>query len=166
MMGFEPLFPAIGINSILTFGRHSSLRTVLLRKDPLPARSTPSRKKAARAEATARLGNDRASNELFELLRAARRELAAQQGVPPYIIFHDKTLLEMAELRPLSHEQLHGITGVGDRKLAAYGERLPGRHRPVCARVAATSRHCRRLPPRIQPLLPRRRQGFVPAETT
>ena len=122
MMGFEPLFPAIGINSILTFGRHSSLRTVLLRKDPLPARSTPSRKKAARAEAAARLGNDPASNELFELLRAARRELAALHKVPPYVIFHDKTLLEMAELRPLSREQLRGISGVGERKLEEYGD--------------------------------------------
>lgn len=56
------------------------------------------------------------------LLRAARRELAAQHGVPPYVIFHDKTLLEMAELRPLSREQLRGIIGVGERKLDEYGD--------------------------------------------
>ncbi|MHB9109524.1 MAG: HRDC domain-containing protein, partial [Armatimonadota bacterium] len=67
-------------------------------------------------------GNSRASNDLFELLRAARRELAARHSVPPYVIFHDKTLLEMAELRPLSREQLRGITGVGERKLEAYGD--------------------------------------------
>ncbi len=97
-------------------------RMVSLRKDPLPARSTPARKKAARAEAAARLGNDPASNELFELLRAARRELAALHKVPPYVIFHDKTLLEMAELRPLSREQLRGISGVGERKLEEYGD--------------------------------------------
>jgi ATP-dependent DNA helicase RecQ len=101
-------------------------RAVSLRKDPLPARSTPgaSRKKTPRDTQTTatRLGNNRAASDLFEQLRAARRELAAQHGVPPYVIFHDKTLLEMAELRPLSREQLRGIIGVGERKLDEYGD--------------------------------------------
>ena len=100
--------------------------TVLLRKDPLPARSVQgtSRKKTVRdtTSTATRLGNNRASSDLFELLRVARRELAAQIGVPPYVIFHDKTLLEMAELRPISSEQLLSITGVGERKLEAYGD--------------------------------------------
>lgn len=101
-------------------------RAVSLRKDPLPARSTPgaSRKNTPRAAQTTavRLGNNRAASDLFEQLRAARRELAAQHGVPPYVIFHDKTLLEMAELLPLSREQLRGIIGVGERKLDEYGD--------------------------------------------
>jgi ATP-dependent DNA helicase RecQ len=101
-------------------------RSISLRKDPLPARSTPgaSRKKAPRLAQTtaARLGNNRAASDLFELLRVTRRELAALHSVPPYVIFHDKTLLEMAELRPLSREQLRGITGVGERKLEEYGD--------------------------------------------
>jgi len=52
----------------------------------------------------------------------SRRELATTHGVPPYVIFHNETLREMAELRPLSREQLRGITGIGERKLEEYGE--------------------------------------------
>ncbi len=59
---------------------------------------------------------------LWDALRSLRRELAETQGVPAYIIFHDATLLEMAQQRPGDRAQLSTITGVGDRKLEAYGE--------------------------------------------
>ncbi len=59
---------------------------------------------------------------LFEALRAKRRELATEAGVPPYVIFHDATLREMAAARPDSLAALSGITGVGSRKLDAYGD--------------------------------------------
>ncbi len=59
---------------------------------------------------------------LFEALRAKRRELAEAAGVPPYVIFHDATLREMAQGRPDSLSALSGITGVGSRKLDAYGD--------------------------------------------
>ncbi len=63
-----------------------------------------------------------ASNDpLFEKLRAVRRVLAANAGVPPYVIFHDSTLREMAMTRPDSIAALGQITGVGARKLDAYG---------------------------------------------
>jgi ATP-dependent DNA helicase RecQ len=58
---------------------------------------------------------------LFEALRALRRELAQEAGVPPYVIFHDATLREMAEVRPATLEALGAIGGVGARKLAAHG---------------------------------------------
>jgi len=58
---------------------------------------------------------------LFEALRELRLELAQEQGVPPYIIFHDSTLQEMARSRPVSEEQLRYISGVGKRKLTLYG---------------------------------------------
>ncbi len=58
---------------------------------------------------------------LFEALRGLRLELAQEQGVPPYIIFHDSTLHEMARTRPMSEEQLRYISGVGERKLTLYG---------------------------------------------
>jgi ATP-dependent DNA helicase RecQ len=61
-------------------------------------------------------------NPLFEALRDLRRSLAAEAGVPPYVIFHDATLREMAETRPANLAQLGEIGGVGSRKLAAYGE--------------------------------------------
>lgn len=60
--------------------------------------------------------------ELFDRLRKRRLELAKQQSVPPYVIFHDKTLVEMAESRPQSLEELSRISGVGSSKLARYGE--------------------------------------------
>lgn len=59
---------------------------------------------------------------LFEALRAVRRGLAEEAGVPPYVIFHDATLREMAAARPGTLQQLSGISGVGARKLDAYGD--------------------------------------------
>jgi ATP-dependent DNA helicase RecQ len=59
---------------------------------------------------------------LFEALRELRRSLAAEAGVPPYVVFHDATLREMATARPASLAALGEVGGVGARKLAAYGE--------------------------------------------
>ena len=59
---------------------------------------------------------------LFEHLRAWRREEASRQGLPPYVIFHDKTLQEIAAARPTDLDALAGIGGVGASKLERYGE--------------------------------------------
>jgi len=59
---------------------------------------------------------------LFEALRARRRELAMEAGVPPYVIFHDSTLRDMATARPGSLADLGMVAGVGTRKLDAYGD--------------------------------------------
>ena len=59
---------------------------------------------------------------LFEALRDLRRELAAEAQLPPYVIFHDATLREMAAARPSSRAELAQINGVGARKLEAYGD--------------------------------------------
>jgi len=71
-------------------------------------------------------GGDAVSNPvddpLFEALRELRRELAKEAGVPPYVIFHDSTLREMAAARPSSLADMGGIGGVGARKLDAYGD--------------------------------------------
>ncbi|MBX9884274.1 MAG: DNA helicase RecQ [Novosphingobium sp.] len=61
---------------------------------------------------------------LFEALRALRRELAQEAGVPPYVIFHDSVLRDMAARRPGSQQELGAIGGVGARKLEAYGDRF------------------------------------------
>ena len=58
---------------------------------------------------------------LFEALRAWRREQAALQSVPPYVIFHDRTLIEIAGQRPLTQGDLAHIDGVGASKLERYG---------------------------------------------
>jgi ATP-dependent DNA helicase RecQ len=59
---------------------------------------------------------------LFEALRACRRDLAREAGVPPYVVFHDSTLREIAELKPESLNALSRISGVGSAKLQRYGE--------------------------------------------
>ncbi|HKT15760.1 MAG TPA: DNA helicase RecQ [Allosphingosinicella sp.] len=59
---------------------------------------------------------------LFEALRARRRDLAKETGVPPYVIFHDSTLREMAVLKPGNLAALGRISGVGAAKLERYGE--------------------------------------------
>ena len=61
-------------------------------------------------------------SELFETLRALRKRLADAQGMPPYVIFHDATLREIAHRRPVTLGQFAGIRGVGEAKLARYGE--------------------------------------------
>jgi ATP-dependent DNA helicase RecQ len=59
--------------------------------------------------------------ELWEALRAKRRELAEEQRVPPYVVFHDAVLMQMVELRPQDLVRLASLDGVGERKLASYG---------------------------------------------
>jgi len=63
---------------------------------------------------------------LFDALRACRRDLAEDARMPPYVIFHDSTLREMAAKKPQTLAALGQITGVGRRKLEAYGEAFLG----------------------------------------
>ena len=60
--------------------------------------------------------------ELFEALRERRLALSREHGVPAYVIFHDATLAEMVQRRPVSIASMADISGVGERKLEAYGE--------------------------------------------
>jgi ATP-dependent DNA helicase RecQ len=84
------------------------------------ARAARSPRAAADTTATA----PARGSALFERLRALRKELANEQGLPPYVIFHDATLREMAERRPLSLEQMAAVRGVGQGKLARYGAKF------------------------------------------
>jgi ATP-dependent DNA helicase RecQ len=82
-------------------------------------------KPPARDRAASPLSSPAASEEgreLFETLRALRKRLADAQGMPPYVIFHDSTLREIAERRPATLGEFAGIRGVGEAKLARYGE--------------------------------------------
>lgn len=105
--------------------------SVLRREREVPLRKEPKKPAAARATGGGR--GDRKSKaaaaelpaELlpaFEALRAWRAEQAREQGVPAYVIFHDATLREIATAWPTSIGQLGGISGVGEKKLATYGE--------------------------------------------
>ena len=59
---------------------------------------------------------------LFEALKALRMQLAKAKNIPPYVIFHDKTLADMARLKPHTREELATISGVGEKKIEHYGE--------------------------------------------
>ncbi|VBB09700.1 dead/deah box helicase [Lucifera butyrica] len=61
------------------------------------------------------------TNSLFEVLRALRKEIAAREQVPPYVVFADSTLKEMSEICPVDETALRSVTGVGDIKLKRYG---------------------------------------------
>ena len=67
-------------------------------------------------------GGIECNEELFAILRTLRKELASEQGVPPYIVFSDVTLREMARDYPIDEDQLSDISGVGLKKLEQYGE--------------------------------------------
>ena len=65
-----------------------------------------------------------ADHVLFEALKTWRRREASERAVPPYVVFHDRTLAAIAALRPRSLEELAEVPGIGPTKLAAYGKAL------------------------------------------
>jgi hypothetical protein len=64
------------------------------------------------------------NQELFDQLRDLRKELASEQGVPPYVIFTDRTLHEMARFFPITEAEILQLTGVGEKRAAQYGKRF------------------------------------------
>ncbi|MGV9880571.1 DNA helicase RecQ [Streptomyces sp. NPDC003006] len=102
-------------------------REVRLRKEPKrapAARPAKGERKAKAAAVVAELPQE--AVPVFEALRAWRGAQAKEQGVPAYVIFHDATLREIATLRPTSVADLAGISGVGEKKRATYGEGVVG----------------------------------------
>ncbi|MEM8920902.1 MAG: HRDC domain-containing protein, partial [Pseudomonadota bacterium] len=93
--------------------------SVSLRDDPTQIRKTRSRKSASAVDMSDLSARDQA---LFEALRAWRRDLAQEKGVPPYVIFHDKTLRAIALERPADRDALRAIAGVGEKKAERYAE--------------------------------------------
>ncbi|WP_036286512.1 DNA helicase RecQ [Methylocystis sp. ATCC 49242] len=86
---------------------------IMLRSDPLSPRGRM-RKEAPRL--------DEASDKILAALKRKRLELAHEEGVPAYVIFADRTLIDMAEKRPATLDDLLSVHGVGERKLARYGD--------------------------------------------
>ncbi|WP_432898765.1 DNA helicase RecQ [Micromonospora matsumotoense] len=97
-------------------------RTVTMRREPEKVASTRSAKPRGAATVVAEL--DPAAGSLFERLRAWRGATAKEQGVPAYVIFHDATLRQIATDSPTSLAELSRISGVGENKLAKYGESI------------------------------------------
>jgi len=91
--------------------------TLLARKLSMPALAKKS-SSAPRARVTLHIEDEM----LFEALRQLRSELAKEQSVPPYVIFHDRTLEEMAQSRPQTDDDFRYLGGVGESKLERYGK--------------------------------------------
>jgi ATP-dependent DNA helicase RecQ len=91
---------------------------VRLRKDEPPQKTAA----PARAPAAASGDGGEPDPALFEALRRTRLEIAKGLGVPPYVVFHDRTLREMAALKPRSRAELLQVVGVGERKAELYGQ--------------------------------------------
>ena len=99
-------------------------RPVLRGETKLMLRKFRKAQKSSRSKTSRTRPSNTADTELWETLRTLRRHLAETQGVPAYQIFHDATLMEMMEKRPRNKQQLALISGVGERKLEAYGEQF------------------------------------------
>jgi len=104
-------------------------RQVMLRRDAAMPKA-PRSPRGTGAAPAAQLAASELSPEddaLFEKLRAWRKAAAAAQGgIPAYTVFHDATLRSIAVARPASLPELSGISGVGEAKLAKYGEQILG----------------------------------------
>jgi ATP-dependent DNA helicase RecQ len=102
----------------LSFG--PAAKPILKGDEQLTIPVTPPRRRTRKQ----RIATEEAANPLFAALRAARREIAMSAGVPPYVVFHDSTLRGIAEARPRDLDELGRIEGVGETKLARYGEAM------------------------------------------
>jgi superfamily II DNA helicase RecQ len=69
-------------------------------------------------------GESEVDPELLTRLKTWRTDEARRRGVPPYVVFHDRTLVAIAGARPEEPSDLSRISGIGPAKLAAYGEAL------------------------------------------
>ncbi len=78
----------------------------------------PGRKRVTKTDIVLELEEE----DLFEALKALRRELAAANGVPPYVIFHDATLMQMVRELPANATELLRLAGVGQAKMQKYGD--------------------------------------------
>ena len=118
----QPLSRALQARGSLVATEHGGLRLggdarAILKGEAAVEIVQPPVTKKARRQAANPVGDP-----LFEALRALRRDLAAEGQVPPYVIFHDAVLREMAAIRPGTLAEMGAISGVGSRKLEAYGE--------------------------------------------
>jgi ATP-dependent DNA helicase RecQ len=119
----KPVARALQLRDALRTSEHGGLefgpeaRAILKGEQQLDLVLPPVRERRRKRDGSANPVGD----PLFEALRARRRDLAQEADVPPYVIFHDSTLREMATIRPINLAALGRISGIGARKLEAYG---------------------------------------------
>ncbi|MDM7952238.1 MAG: DNA helicase RecQ [Cyanobium sp. CZS 25K] len=111
----------------LQFGQDALVKPLLRGESRLEVRlPAPARVRrggaALSGAVTTAAAADSADPDLLAALKAWRLEQARKQRLPPYVVFHDRTLVSIAERRPTALEELAGLTGIGRAKLASYGE--------------------------------------------
>jgi ATP-dependent DNA helicase RecQ len=103
----------------------SGAEKVRLREDARPEKATRRRRDSklitGEKSSGGSLGIETYEQTTWDALRALRTQLAKQQGVPPYVVFHDATLLSMLRAMPANEDELATISGVGEAKLKRYG---------------------------------------------
>jgi ATP-dependent DNA helicase RecQ len=99
-------------------------RRVMLRREPEPAARAAKLARSAKSAAAATSQLPAAAAAVFERLRAWRAAAAREQGVPAYVIFHDATLRQIAAETPATLGELGSVGGVGEAKLARYGQQI------------------------------------------
>ena len=123
----KPVARALLLRDALRANHHGGLefgpgaKAILKGEAELSLILPPKRERRRRGAKPGAIANP-VGDALFEALRAKRREMALEAQVPPYVIFHDSVLREMAAGRPGSLGELGRISGVGARKLEAYGD--------------------------------------------
>ena len=108
-------------------------------------------RKRRRVDGTAATPLSPEEHRLFEVLRVLRRAIAQERGVPPYVVFGDAPLVEMARLRPASQAALSGIKGVGSVKLEQFGPRFCEAIATWCAENGVSLDASRAPPPPARP---------------
>ncbi len=96
-------------------------RRIQFRTDPQPVKS---RKKKRTIQRSAPDQLPESDQTLWEAMRKLRMSISKELGIPPYVVFHDRTLKEMVELRPTNRAELLLITGVGEKKADQFGSRF------------------------------------------
>jgi ATP-dependent DNA helicase RecQ len=127
---WQSIYRQLVANNLLNVAvtEHGSIRITeagydfLKSKAVLQLRAYTGKVKASKKTTTRRIAVELGADEgLFNALKAARLALAREQGVPSYVIFHDKTLMELAARKPANAEEMVTISGVGEKKIECYG---------------------------------------------
>ncbi|HZV17453.1 MAG TPA: DNA helicase RecQ [Sphingobium sp.] len=128
----KPVARALLVQDALTTTEHGGLmfgpaaRNYLRGEERVALVLPPARQRRRKRDS----GANPVDDPIFEALRACRRDLAREAGVPPYVIFHDSTLRDMARIRPASLRDMALVSGIGERKLDAYGDAFLAALRP------------------------------------
>ena len=103
---------------------HDNNRRIIISVYDAPVSEKAEKKEKTRKSDISRSSLTAVGRELFELLRELRLTIAKEESIPPYVVFSDKTLVDMCVKLPLSLEEMMNVSGVGELKLKKYGDRF------------------------------------------